>query len=88
MTRIKLAAKLIYLLLVTLYLFAPLTRAQGKEVLVADVDGPVTPVMLTFIERSIGVSETDREIVALDRGVVFIHPEMEMGLARVARVAT
>jgi membrane-bound serine protease (ClpP class) len=35
---------------------APVT-AQSREVLVADVDGPVTPVMLSFIERSIAEAD-------------------------------
>jgi len=53
MTNFKLVGKLIYLSLVALHLLAPLTLAQGREVLVADVDGPVTPVMQSFIERAI-----------------------------------
>ncbi len=53
MAKIKVAGKLIYLLVVALHLFAPLAMAQGREVLVADVEGPVTPVMHSFIERAI-----------------------------------
>lgn len=53
MTNLKLVGKVIYLLLVTLHLLAPLSLAQGREVLVADVEGPVTPVMQSFIERAI-----------------------------------
>ena len=57
MAKIKLAGKMIYLLLVALHLFAPLAVAQdnpqNKLVLVADVEGPVTPVMQTFIQRAI-----------------------------------
>ncbi len=57
MARIKLAGKVIYLLLVALHLLAPLATAQegaaGREVLVADIEGPVTPVMHSFIERAI-----------------------------------
>lgn len=45
---------IIYVILVIGQLFSPLAAAQGgPEVLVADVDGPVTPVMLSFIERAI-----------------------------------
>lgn len=40
--------------LIGLHFLTPLARAQdGREVLVIDVDGPVTPVMLSFIERAI-----------------------------------
>ena len=53
MAKIKLAARLIYLLLVVLHLWTPWALAQSKEVLVADVTGPVTPVMHSFIERAI-----------------------------------
>ncbi len=53
MAKIKLAARLIYLLLVVLHLWTPWVLAQSKEVLVADVTGPVTPVMHSFIERAI-----------------------------------
>ena len=53
MAKIKLAGKLIYLLMVAMHLFAPLAIAQGKEIIVVDVEGPVTPVMHSFIERAI-----------------------------------
>jgi len=53
MASIKKAGRLIYLILVVLHLAAPLATAQGPEVLVIDVDGPVTPIMLSFIERAI-----------------------------------
>lgn len=47
-------SRLIYLVLVVAHLLAPATLAQAdRSVLVVDVDGPVTPVMLSFIERAI-----------------------------------
>lgn len=46
--------RVVFLVLIAAHLFAPLAQGQSnKEVLVADVDGPVTPVMLSFIERAI-----------------------------------
>jgi membrane-bound serine protease (ClpP class) len=51
---------LIYLILISAHLLAPLALAQetGREVLVVDVTGPVTPVMLGLIERSIVEADT------------------------------
>ena len=50
---------LIYLIVVISHVFASAVMAQGgREVLVADVDGPVTPVMLGFIERAIAEADT------------------------------
>ncbi len=50
--------RLIYLALVVTHLLAPATLAQTqREVLVVDVDGPVTPVMLSFIERAIEAAD-------------------------------
>ena len=47
-------AKLLYLTIIIAHLFASTALAQGgREVLVVDVDGPVTPIMLSFIERAI-----------------------------------
>ncbi len=44
----------IYLVLILAHMFAAAALAQsGKDVLVIDVDGPVTPIMLSFIERAI-----------------------------------
>ncbi|MEW5957343.1 MAG: nodulation protein NfeD [Chloroflexota bacterium] len=53
MAKIKQVGKLLYLTLVVWHLAALLAMAQGKQVLVIEVDGPVTPVMHTFIERAI-----------------------------------
>ncbi len=55
MTKAKQIGKLIYLLLIVAHLLASIALAQDgrKEVLVADVEGPVTPVMVGFIERAI-----------------------------------
>lgn len=55
MITMKQLGRSIYLLLIVLHLAATVTLAQEgrKEVLVADVEGPVTPVMLSFIERAI-----------------------------------
>ncbi len=46
---------ILYLTLIVAHLLAPLALAQEgpKEVLVIDVEGPVTPVMHSFIERAI-----------------------------------
>jgi membrane-bound serine protease (ClpP class) len=48
-------ARLFLLAAIWLHLVAPLVTAQNDsgEVLVIDVDGPVTPVMLSFIERTV-----------------------------------
>jgi len=48
------------LILIVLGLFVAVVQAQenGQEVLVIDVDGPVTPVMLSYIERAIAEAET------------------------------
>lgn len=54
MTTIKRFGKLIYLVLIISHVLASVALAQGgPEVMVADVEGPVTPVMLSFIERAI-----------------------------------
>lgn len=55
MTKIKQVGLIALLLLLGLHLYAMSALAQddGKEVVVIDVDGPVTPIMLSFIERSI-----------------------------------
>jgi membrane-bound serine protease (ClpP class) len=51
--------KVIYLALILCHLGASLLKAQdGREILVIDVDGPVTPVMLSFIERAITEADT------------------------------
>jgi len=56
---------LIYLTLLIAPLMAAVTLAQpATEVLVADVDGPVTPVMLSFIDRAI-TEATNRQAEAL-----------------------
>lgn len=54
MAQLKQLGKLVYVL-VMVHLLASMALAQGngKEVLVMDVKGPVTPVMLSFIERAI-----------------------------------
>lgn len=51
---------LIYLILMVAHLVAPLALAQaeGNEVLVVDVKGPVTPIMLGLIERSMAEADT------------------------------
>jgi membrane-bound serine protease (ClpP class) len=50
----------IYLILIVAHLLAPLALAQeaGNEVLVVDVTGPVTPIMLGLIERAIAEADT------------------------------
>lgn len=55
MARVKIAIVLTLTTFVVLWYFvAPSAQAQGgPEILVADIKGPVTPVMLSFIERSI-----------------------------------
>ena len=67
MTRL---GKLIYLTLIALHLFATVALAQeGQEVLVVDVDGPVTPVMLSFIEKAIeeaDIRNVEALIIRLD----------------------
>jgi membrane-bound serine protease (ClpP class) len=58
--QIKQLISLIYIILVAMHLLAPLALAQetDKEVLVVDVTGPVTPIMLSRIERSIAEADT------------------------------
>ena len=47
-------ARLAYVVFILLHLMATVVFGQGgQEVLVIDVEGPVTPVMLSFIERAI-----------------------------------
>lgn len=60
MRLLKQWGKIIYLALLALHLLAPLALAQGagKEVLVVDVTGPVTPIMLGLIERAIAEADT------------------------------
>jgi membrane-bound serine protease (ClpP class) len=59
MTTIKNLGKLIYVALIISHLLASIALAQGgPEVMVADVEGPVTPVMLSFIERAIVEADT------------------------------
>lgn len=50
---------LIYLILMVAHLVAPLALAQaeGNEVLVVDVKGPVTPIMLGLIERAMAEAD-------------------------------
>ncbi len=50
---------LIYLILMAAHLVAPLALAQaeGNEVLVVDVKGPVTPIMLGLIERAMAEAD-------------------------------
>jgi membrane-bound serine protease (ClpP class) len=57
---LKRLVTLIYLILIIAHLVVPLALAQeaGKEVLVVDVTGPVTPIMLGLIERSIAEADT------------------------------
>ncbi|HRV90685.1 MAG TPA: nodulation protein NfeD [Anaerolineae bacterium] len=60
MARVKLAAGFILTALIALwYLAAPgaLAQQSSPQILVADVDGPVTPVMLSFIERAIAEAD-------------------------------
>jgi len=59
MTHLKHLGKPIYLaiLLSLLLAVSALAQESGREVLVIDVDGPVTPIMLSFIER--GIEEAD-----------------------------
>ncbi len=60
MRQIKWAVRFIYLILILAHLVAPLALAQdaGEQVLVVDVTGPVTPIMLGLIERSIAEADT------------------------------
>lgn len=56
--KIKRLGLFIYLALILLHLLAPLALAQDdNEVVVIDVTGPVTPVMVGFIERSIAEAD-------------------------------
>lgn len=59
MRQIKRVGRLVYLVLIVLHLVVPLVRAQegDKQVLVVDVTGPVTPIMLGLIERSIEAAD-------------------------------
>jgi membrane-bound serine protease (ClpP class) len=52
--------RLAALLLLMLGLWVMIAHAQdgGKEILVIDVDGPVTPVMLSYIQRAITEADT------------------------------
>ncbi|HXV98520.1 MAG TPA: nodulation protein NfeD [Anaerolineae bacterium] len=60
MMSLKRSLTLIYLILIVTHLLAPLVMAQeaGNEVLVVDVTGPVTPIMLGLIERAIAEADT------------------------------
>jgi membrane-bound serine protease (ClpP class) len=54
MITIRRTGKLLYVILILAHLLAIPVAAQGRpEVVVADVEGPVTPVMLSFIQRAI-----------------------------------
>lgn len=65
MSIVKQWGKLIYFALILCHLWATISLAQrDREVLVIDVDGPVTPVMLGFIERAITEADT-RNVEAL-----------------------
>ena len=58
MRHFKRLANIVYLLLIVSHLLATLALAQsGREVLVADVSGPVTPIMLSFIERALAEAD-------------------------------
>ncbi len=52
---LKKISRLFYIAFIVAHVLAPTLLAQdkGREVLVADVEGPVTPIMLSFIERAI-----------------------------------
>lgn len=65
MTTIKHFGKLLYLIVLVSHLLATTVLAQGgREVLVVNVEGPVTPIMLSFIKRA--VEEADvRNVEAL-----------------------
>jgi membrane-bound serine protease (ClpP class) len=60
MMSFKWSVTLIYLIFIITHLLAPPALAQkaGKEVLVVDITGPVTPIMLGLIERSIAEADT------------------------------
>lgn len=60
MSQMRRLVRLIYVILIAIHLVAPLALAQdaGEQVLVVDVTGPVTPVMLGLIERSIAEADT------------------------------
>ncbi|MCB9076290.1 MAG: nodulation protein NfeD [Anaerolineaceae bacterium] len=56
MARLNLAAGIILTLLIALWYWTvpgALAQQSGPQILVADVKGPVTPIMLSFIERAI-----------------------------------
>lgn len=68
MVKIKWPGQFIYLTVVVFLLFATAALAQGnREVLVVDVTGPVTPVMLSIIEQAIAEAETSQAEVLVIR---------------------
>ncbi|MBI1881981.1 MAG: nodulation protein NfeD [Chloroflexi bacterium] len=71
MRQVKRVGRFVCLILIVMHLAIPLAQAQdaGKEVLVVDVTGPVTPIMLSLIERSIeqaDVRNAEALIIRLD----------------------
>ena len=70
MTKLGLIVRSIYIVLVVLHFFAATALAQRTgDVLVVDVEGPVTPIMLSFIERAIAeadVRNAEALIIRLD----------------------
>jgi membrane-bound serine protease (ClpP class) len=65
MTTIKHFGKLLYLIVLVSHLLATTVLAQGgREVLVVNVEGPVTPIMLSFIERAVAEADV-RNVEAL-----------------------
>ena len=70
MTNIRKLGFLVYLTLIISHVMASMAIAQGgREVLVIDVTGPVTPVMLSFIERAIeeaDVRNAEALVIRLD----------------------
>ena len=66
MARLKIAVGFIITALIALwYIVAPPASAQNSPgILVADLEGPVTPVMLSFIERAIAEADV-RNVEAL-----------------------
>lgn len=57
---LKRSVSLVYFILIVAHLLAPLALGQetDKEVLTVDITGPVTPIMLSIIERAIAEADT------------------------------
>jgi nucleoside-diphosphate-sugar epimerase len=79
MTKIRQLGKLFYLVLIALHLLATIARGQGgKEVLVIDVEGPVTPVMQGFIERAIEEADVVVDLVAYANPSIYMDRPLDV----------